>query len=67
MGSIIKKCEKDQYLKRSHMVDQTSAEAGIIYYRNATSCFLDLILKEANLMAMQALTLIVGNDSDHTT
>ncbi|KAH8694003.1 fungal-specific transcription factor domain-containing protein [Talaromyces proteolyticus] len=57
LGSIRTKGER----RRSFLIDYTSNchETGVEYFRNASCCFHDLIFKEANLMAMQAMTLML--------
>jgi hypothetical protein len=61
LGSIGIKGEQEEDEISSYLIDYTSVgkEAGVQYFRNASSCYLDLLCKEANLMAMQAMTLMV--------
>lgn len=61
LGSIRTKGERERHVRSSCLVDYTSMAkgTGAEYFRNASSCFLDLQFKEANLMAMQAMTLMV--------
>lgn len=61
LGSIRKQAEQEKHIRNSRLIDYTSIthEIGVEYFRNASSCFHKLVFKEANLMAMQAMTLIV--------
>jgi hypothetical protein len=61
LGSIQPNDEREMHTRSSYLVDYTAIanENGVNYFCNAISCFLDLLLKEANLMAMQAMTLLV--------
>jgi len=61
LGSIRSEGELERHTKGSYLIDYTSAteETGVEYFRNASACFHDLFFKEANLMAMQAITLMV--------
>ena len=63
LGSIRTRGEREKHIKSSYLIDYTSyaQETGIEYFRNASCCFHDLFFKEANLMAMQAMTLMVRN------
>jgi hypothetical protein len=63
LGSIRTKGERERHLRSSCLIDYTSIskEAGVEYFRNASCCFHDLFFEEANLMAMQAMTLMVRN------
>jgi hypothetical protein len=58
LGSTRTKGERE----RSPLIDYTSisSEIDVGYFRNASCCFHDLFFKEASLMAMQAITLMVG-------
>ncbi len=60
LGSIRTKSERERQIS-SFLIDYTSItqETGAEYFRNASCCFNDLFFKEANLMAMQAMTLMV--------
>lgn len=55
------KNKQEGYKRRSPLIDytSTSSEIGVGYFRNASCCFHDLFFKEANLIAMQAITLLV--------
>lgn len=61
LGSIRTKGERERHRRSSCLIDYTSLaqETSVEYFRNASSCFHDLFFKEANLMAMQAMTLMV--------
>jgi len=61
LGGIRVKCEQERHIRGSCLIDYTSIaqETGAEYFRNASCCFHDLFFKEANLMAMQAMTLMV--------
>ncbi|KAG0647263.1 putative transcriptional regulatory [Hyphodiscus hymeniophilus] len=61
LGSIRTKGEREWDLRGSCLIDYTSVtqEAGAEYFRNACHCFHDLFFKEGNLMAMQAITLMI--------
>ncbi|KUJ23798.1 uncharacterized protein LY89DRAFT_3279 [Mollisia scopiformis] len=61
LGSSRTKLQQEAHIRRSCLVDYTSVaqETGVEYFRNASSCFHDLFFKEANLMAMQALTIML--------
>ncbi|MCJ1396531.1 hypothetical protein MMC18_009422 [Xylographa bjoerkii] len=61
LGSIRTKGERERHTRSSCLIDYTSTaqETGVEYFRNASCCFHDLFFKEANLMAMQAMTLML--------
>jgi hypothetical protein len=61
IGSIRITGEREMHIRSSCLIDYTSAtqETGVEYFRNATCCFHELLFHEANLMAMQAMTLMV--------
>ncbi|MCJ1399994.1 hypothetical protein MMC11_003197 [Xylographa trunciseda] len=61
LGSIRTKGERERHIRSSCLIDYTSIaqETGVEYFRNASCCFHDLFFKEANLMAMQAMTLML--------
>ncbi|KAI9732967.1 MAG: hypothetical protein M1818_007400 [Claussenomyces sp. TS43310] len=61
LGSIRTKGEREKQIRGSCLIDYTSTaqETGVEYFRNASCCFHDLFFKEANLMAMQAMTLML--------
>lgn len=67
LGSIEKRVERERHEPRSPLIDYTSesSEIDVGYFRNASCCFHDLFFKEANLMAMQAITLMVGPILNH--
>ncbi|CAG8957218.1 hypothetical protein HYFRA_00009420 [Hymenoscyphus fraxineus] len=52
---------KEELEEGSYLIDYTSQsqEPGVEFFRNASSCFHGLLFREANLMAMQALTLML--------
>jgi hypothetical protein len=52
---------KEMYWMGPTLTDYISIplENGAEYFRNASCCFHDLLFKEANLMAMQAMILLV--------
>ncbi|EED15158.1 conserved hypothetical protein [Talaromyces stipitatus ATCC 10500] len=61
LGSIRTTAERERHVRSSRLIDYTSIahETGVGYFRNASSCFHDLFFSEANLMAMQAITLMM--------
>jgi hypothetical protein len=61
LGSIKTKSQREKDIRSSCLIDYTSIaqDTGAEYFRNASCCFHDLFFKEANLMSMQAMTLIV--------
>lgn len=61
LGSIRTQGEQESHIRSSCLIDYTSRseETGVEYFRNASSCFHDLFFKEGNLMAMQAMTLML--------
>jgi len=67
LGSIRSQGEQEKYISGSRLTDYTSTaqEAGVEYFRNASCYFHDLFFNEANLMAMQAMTLMVRIHSQH--
>lgn len=66
LGAIRTKGDRERHTRGAYLVDYTSnvQETGVEYFRNASCCFHDLIFKEADLMAMQAMTLMVGIQSN---
>jgi hypothetical protein len=66
LGSIRTTAERERHVRSSRLIDYTSVahETGAGYFRNAACCFHDLFFNEANLMAMQAITLMVGLPTD---
>lgn len=54
------KADQEKHIN-SYIIDHTSVAngPGVEYFRNASCCYHDLIFKEANLMAMQAMVLMV--------
>ncbi|KAH8817183.1 fungal-specific transcription factor domain-containing protein [Xylogone sp. PMI_703] len=61
IGSIRTNDEREGLKRSSRLIDYTSdaKEIGVKYFRNASSCFHELFFGEANLMAIQAMTLMV--------
>ncbi|PMD31403.1 hypothetical protein L207DRAFT_640711 [Hyaloscypha variabilis F] len=61
IGSIRTTGEREMHIRSSCLIDYTSTtqETGVEYFRNATCCFHELLFHEANLMAMQAMTLMM--------
>ena len=61
LGSIRLKGEQEKHIRGSRLTDYTSIaqETGTEYFRNASCCFHDLLFYEADLMAMQAMTIMV--------
>ncbi|KAE9376517.1 hypothetical protein N431DRAFT_501370 [Stipitochalara longipes BDJ] len=61
LGCIRTKGERERHIRSSYLIDYTSTtqETSVEYFRNASCCFHDLFFKEANLMAMQAMTLMM--------
>lgn len=61
IGSTRASEEREEHQRTSRLIDYTSdaTEICVKYFRNTSCCFNDLLFGEANLMAMQAMTLMV--------
>ncbi|KAE8551777.1 hypothetical protein EYB25_005667 [Talaromyces marneffei] len=61
LGSIRTTGERERHVRSSRLIDYTSVahETGVGYFRNASCCFHDLFFNQTNLMAMQAITLMM--------